>query len=118
MTSLTLDELPLELFDYIMFLIGSGSLRTLDTCRKVSRSWNNRIMRSLWEEPNKQWGAIVGRWVKRRLFLNPLAQKTSSKAVKLEADGILPASVIVTFAEKLRVTCEYPGLPEIRCAAI
>ena len=38
--------------------------------------------------------------------------------MKLEADGILPASVIVTFAEKLRVTCEYPGLPEIRCAAI
>ena len=120
MTSLNLDNLPSELFDHIMFLLGRDSLESLESCRKVNSAWNKRIMNSLWDNPSKKWGPIIGRQFESSWDINLPSEEIISKAVKLEADGILPAAVMESLEEKLRIKLGLGGAPslqEIRCAA-
>ena len=117
MTALNLDNLPSELFDHIMFLLGRDSLESLESCRKVNSAWNKRIMNSQWDYPSKKWGPIIGRQFERSWDINLPSEEIISKAVKLEADGILPAAVMESLAEKLRIKLGAPSLQEIRCAA-
>ena len=120
-STMKLDELPPELFDYIMFLVGCGSLESLDTCRQVSSSWNNIIMRSLWENPNRQWGPIIRRRLERSWDITLPSEEKISKALELEADGILPFAVLENLAEQLREKLSQLStdqeLQDIRCAA-
>ena len=115
MTSLTLDELPPEVFDHIMFLLGSANPWSLNVCKAVSRSWYTRIMRSLWVEPNKQWGYIIGMRFMKTWEIKLPSEKLISKAVELEANAILPATVMKSLAGKLQ---NVSSLPRIRCAAM
>jgi len=127
-STMKLDELPPELFDYIMFLVGFGrSFESLNTCRQVCSSWNNRIMRSLWENPNRQWGPIIRRRLERSWDITLPSEEKISKALELEADGILPSAVLENLAEQLREKLSeflipaptYPidNLQDVRCAA-
>jgi len=117
MTTLNLDEMPPELFDHIMFLLGYDSLESLESCRKVNSTWDKRIMNSLWENPSKKWGPIIGRQFERSWDINLPSEEKISKALKLEADGIVPAAVMDSLEEKLRQKFGAPSLQEIRCAA-
>ena len=117
MSSHNFDKLPLELFDHIMFLIGRSSLESLDTCRKVCNSWNKMIMRSLWEEPNKQWGPIIRRRLEENWDVNLPSEEEISKALELEADGILCPTVIKNLARRVGYNLLHPNLQLIRCAA-
>ena len=120
-SSMKLDELPPELFDYIIFLVGCGSLEGLDTCRLVCSSWNNRIMRNLWENPNRQWGPIIRKRLERSWDITLPSEEKISKALELEADGILPAAVMENLSEQLREKLKLfqsmHSLQDIRCAA-
>ena len=42
------------IFDNIMMMIGLSSLESLHRCRQVCRTWNNMIMRNIWENPSKR----------------------------------------------------------------
>ena len=120
-SSMKLDELPPELFDYIIFLVGCGSLEGLDTCRLVCSSWNNRIMRNLWENPNRQWGPIIRKRLERSWDITLPSEEKISKALELEAVGILPAAVMENLSEQLREKLKLfqsmHSLQDIRCAA-
>ena len=94
MTAINLDNLPSELFDHIMFLLGRDSLESLDSCRKVNSAWNKRIMNSLWDYPSKKWGPIIGRQFERSWDINLPSEEIISKAVKLEADTRLAAWIM------------------------
>ena len=55
--------LPQELTEKIMYtaFIGRKSPDTdsLDSCRKVCRTWNEMIKRKVWLKPTKEWGIIT-----------------------------------------------------------
>ena len=48
-----------------MLMVGVYSMDSLDICRQVCRSWNTMIMNKIWENPTKQWGAIIQRRIER-----------------------------------------------------
>ena len=131
---LNLNDLPPEIFDYILFLIGQDSLESLYACRRVCSAWNEKIKKCLWEKPNKQWGPIIVRRIERSLNLPFEDMKFPSneniaKLFKLEADGILPvpaAAVMKNFVQNVRgrgLFTIHPrylkerDLQAIRCAA-
>ena len=47
------------IFDKIMLLIGHSSLEDLDRCRQVCKTWNDKIIMKIWENPTKSWGTII-----------------------------------------------------------
>ena len=53
------------IFEEIMLSIAHGSLKDLDNCRLVCRTWNEMIMNKIWENPTKRWGTIIQRRIKR-----------------------------------------------------
>ena len=53
------------IFDKIMLLIGHSSLEDLDRCRQVCKTWNDRIIMKIWENPTKRWGTIIQRRIER-----------------------------------------------------
>ena len=46
--------LPELVFDDIMLRIGLNDLESLHRCRQVCKSWNDRIMRNIWDNPSKR----------------------------------------------------------------
>ena len=46
--------MPELVFDDIMLRIGLNDLESLHRCRQVCKSWNDRIMRNIWENPSKR----------------------------------------------------------------
>ena len=46
--------LPELVFDDIMLRIGLSNLESLHRCRQVCKSWNDRIMRNIWDNPSKR----------------------------------------------------------------
>ena len=53
------------IFEEIMLMIGHSSLESLDSCRQVCRTWNDKIMDKIWERPTKRWGSIIQRRIER-----------------------------------------------------
>ena len=129
MAAFKIDFLPPEIFDHIMFILGSDSPESLDTCRLVCREWNKKIMNSLWENPCKKWGAIIGRrfedtwdlddswgWEKFRI-----KDEKIYKALELKNDGILHSDVIEKLAERCWYNDDFrslPSLQQVACAGI
>ena len=130
MTSVKLNpaELPLEVFDHIMFLLSSlyNSLNytSLMNCRLVCKDWNKKIMRSLWDHKNKKWSAIIGKRFKQSWKIKLPTEKTICKAEELITQEILPSDVLEILAEKLSRSlnesfqCQCLQVEEIKCAAI
>ena len=42
------------IFQKIMILVGLSSLESLHRCRQVCSTWNDMIMRNIWESPSKR----------------------------------------------------------------
>ena len=64
------DLLPPEIFDEIMFLLGSEDPGSLDVYRRVCRDWNEKIMNSLQVNPTTKWGDIISRRFKLSWVVN------------------------------------------------
>ena len=115
----TFNELPAELFDDIMFLLGRESPGMIDICRRVCRGWNEKIMNSLKVNPSKKWGTIIGRRFELSWAVTLPTEEKIFTALKLEADGILPGSVLQKLAQRVkRRIASFSSLPEeVTCAA-
>ena len=46
--------LPEPLFSDIMMMVGLESLESLHRCRQVCRTWNEMILRQIWESQSKK----------------------------------------------------------------
>ena len=46
--------LPDLIFNNIMMMVGLESLETLHRCRQVCKSWNEMILRDIWESHSKR----------------------------------------------------------------
>ena len=46
--------LPDLIFSDIMMIVGLESLESLHRCRQVSKTWNERIIRDIWENQSKK----------------------------------------------------------------
>ena len=53
------------IFEEIMLMVGLDNIETLDICRQVCRKWNSMIMKKIWENPTKKWGAIIQKRIER-----------------------------------------------------
>ena len=53
------------IFEEIMLNIAHGSLKDLDNCRLVCRTWNEMIMNKIWENPTKRWGTVIQKRIQR-----------------------------------------------------
>ena len=51
MSWVTIPELILS---NIMMIIGLESLESLHRCRQVCKTWNEKILRNIWESPSKK----------------------------------------------------------------
>ena len=115
------DFMPAEIFDEIMFLLGSEDPGSLDVYRRVCRDWNEKIMNSLQVNPTTKWGDIISRRFELSWEWNYPSEKKISKALELEADGIIPVTVMQTFVHIFKDKLSgwpRPSLEEIPCAAI
>ena len=118
------DFMPAEIFDEIMFLLGSEDPGSLDVYRRVCRDWNEKIMNSLKVNPTTKWGDIISRRFELSWEWNYPSEEKISKALELEADGIIPVSVMQNLAHRVKDTLpgltisSSPSLEEIVCAAI
>ena len=48
------DTLPDLTFSDIMMMVGLESLESLHRCRQVCKTWNEKILRNIWESPSKK----------------------------------------------------------------
>ena len=46
--------LPELVFSNIMMMVGLNSLESLHRCRQVCKTWNEKILRDIWERQNKK----------------------------------------------------------------
>ena len=102
-----------------MFILGSDSPESLDTCRLVCREWNKKIMRC------KKWGEIIGirfedswGWVEEKFLIK---EEKIYKALELKNDGILHSDVIEKLAERCWYSEFYRSFPtpqQVACAGI
>ena len=53
------------ILDKIMLIVALDSLESLDSCRRVCKTWNTRIMNNIWENPTKKWGTIIQKRLER-----------------------------------------------------
>ena len=117
------DCLPPELFDKVMFLVGSHDIESLLICRLVCKEWKKKIMDSLWENPSKKWGTIIGRRFEDSWEFALPTEAKLDKATELVTEGILPSAVMERLAKKLRksLNTSYQGhdmqVQEVKCAA-
>ena len=117
------DCLPPELFDKVMFLVGSHDIESLLICRLVCKEWKKKIMDSLWENPSKKWGTIIGRRFEDSWEFALPTEAKLDKATELVTEGILPSAVMEKLAKKLResLNTSYQGhdmqVQEVKCAA-
>ena len=51
---MALATLPEEIFSEIMITVGLESLESLHRCRQVCITWNEKILRDIWENPSKK----------------------------------------------------------------
>ena len=80
--------MPAELFDEIMFLLGSEDPGSLDVYRRVCRDWNEKIMNSLKVHPSKKWGNIISRRFVLSWEWNYPSEEKISKAFEIfSSDG-------------------------------
>ena len=49
-----MDMLPDLIFSDIMIIVGLESLESLHRCRQVCKTWNERIIRDIWENQSKK----------------------------------------------------------------
>ena len=47
-------ELPEMIFSDIMMMVGLNSLESLHRCRQVCKTWNEMILRQIWESQSKK----------------------------------------------------------------
>ena len=116
------DYLPPELFDKVMFLVGSHDLESLLTCRLVCKDWKKKIMDSLWENPSKKWGPIIGRRFEDSWEFALPTEAKLDKAIELVTEGVLPSAVMERLAQKLKrslkIFCKKDlQVQEVQCAA-
>ena len=57
--------LPKFVWEDILLRIGLSSLRDLDSCTQVCRTWNDVIRGRIWENPTNKWGKIIQRRLER-----------------------------------------------------
>ena len=120
MTSKNIQDLPEEIMNDIMFLVGCGNLESLEfleQCKQVNSDWNRMIEYSL-ENPSRKWGPIIGRKLLRDWGDNLPSDEQLSWALEKHEKGILPAAWFRTnLSEKLRGKLIDPTLQEIKLAA-
>ena len=120
MTSKNIQDLPEEIMENIMFLVGCGNLESLEfleKCKQVNSDWNRRIKNSL-ENPSRKWSEIVGRKLLRDWGDNLPSVEQLSWALDKHEKGILPAAWFKkNLSEKLRGKLQDPTLQEINLAA-
>ena len=103
---------PPEIFDHIMYFLGSTSSESIDICRLVCRDWNEKIMSSLWKKPTKKWGAIIGSRFEGSWDVSLPTEEKVNKALELKAGGILNSDLLEKLAEKLRNIIAFPSTLE------
>ena len=47
-------SIPDMIFSDIMMIVGLESLESLHRCRQVCKTWNEKILRHIWESPSKK----------------------------------------------------------------
>ena len=111
--------LPLEMWNEILFHLGSSDTVTLDNCREVCKEWNELIKRSLWK-PNKDWGIITKRMIEKKWSQNPEWLPSEDKILyikNLENRGVIPSGVFDSLARKIKPKLyESPSLNVLTCA--
>ena len=60
MAWLTLPEL---IFSDIMMMVGLESIESLHRCRQVCKTWNEMILRQIWESQSKK--KIIKEWIEK-----------------------------------------------------
>ncbi len=111
--------LPLEMWNKILYHVGSSDTVTLDNCREVCKEWNEMIKRSLWK-PNKYWGIITKRMIEKNWSQNPQWLPSEAKILyikNLETRGVLSSGVFDSLAKKIKPKLyESPSLNVVTCA--
>ena len=75
-TSLVSDGLilPEEILSEILLMVGLESLESLHRCRQVCQTWNELIMKDIWENPRKKNIALhckIATKIKRKFLMFP-----------------------------------------------
>ena len=123
MTSLKLnpaDQLPPEIFvDIVMFKVGSRSIKDLMTCRLVCKEWKEMIRDSLWENPSKKWGTIIGRRFEDSWRVSLPAEEKICKVTELLTKEIISSAVMKRLAKKVKESLANvtQDINLIKCAA-
>ena len=53
-TNMTWVKLPRLILSDVMMMVGLESLESLHRCRQVCKTWNEMILRDIWENPSKK----------------------------------------------------------------
>ena len=129
--------LPDLIFTEIMLMMVCDSLENLHRCRQVCKTWNEKIMKNIWENPGKvkiiqAWIEEKWKWISKipsneeishvkwlgkfiySSFLNSLLNYSFSF---LESKGIFNTEVIESLTKYVRTHSCNDTVPKITCAA-
>ena len=84
--------LPEPLFSDIMMMVGLESLESLHRCRQVCKTWNERILRDVWESQSRK--RIMKERIERNWGPGMLPSDEEISHAKWLGDGWLLLNVI------------------------
>jgi len=111
-------RLPELLFSDIMMMVGLESLNRLHGCRQVCSTWNEMILRVIWESPSKR--RIMKERIERSWGPDMFpSDEQISRARWLEKRAILDTAKIQRLIERVREALGelFLGKSELTCAA-
>ena len=113
---MAIHTLPELIFSDIMMMVGFESLNNLHRCRQVCKTWNELILRVIWE--NKSRKQIMRERIERSWGPGMLpTDEEISHAKWLEARGILGTDKIQRLIKRFKWEMVMDYISWIRCAA-
>ena len=88
--------LPEPILENIMLMVGLRSLRDLDSCMRVCRTWNDVIRGKIWENPTMKWGTIIQRRLERS-WDAPYAYPADKQISYAKCLGSYTIKILITY---------------------
>ena len=98
------------ILDKIMLIVALKSLESLDSCRRVCKTWNARIMNKIWENPTKKWGTIIQKRLERSW--GNLIRKSDNDHCYYLTSNVLPSddkiihAILLGKHRNIRIICK------------
>ena len=106
--------LPEPIFSEIMLMVGLESPVSLLRCMKVCPTWNETIMRDIWDSQSKK-NKIMKRWFE--LSWGPGMFPSDEEIEILATRSILNPGQIQSLNKRIRRALFHGGITEVTCAA-